>query len=168
MSKRVVFIAFLYSVLVIIYKLIIILGGYQLTRFGFYYSHILSVFFVIPFIMLAIQQVRDKDLGGTISGKNAFAAGLGVAAIAVILLSIYSYIEFEWKYRELAIEYYNSADFLEVIKRNKNVKPDAYPKIISDQIAGLSAIKAVTAKVFSFMFISASSAFICAVFMKRN
>lgn len=168
MSRRVIFIAVLYSILVIIFKLIIILGGYQLTRFGFYYSHILTVFCIIPFMMLAIQQVRDKELGGKISGKNAFAAGLSVAAIAVIILSVYAYIEFEWKFKDLSVEYYHSNDFLEVLKRNKNVKEVDYPKIINDQITGLSAMKAVTAKLFSFMFISASSAFICAVFMKKS
>jgi hypothetical protein len=168
MSKRVIFIGIIYSILVIVFKIYIILEGYQLTRFGFYYSHVLSVFCIIPFIILAIRQVRDKDLGGKISGKNAFAIGLSVAAVAVILLSVYAYIEFEWKFRNLSVEYYHSNDFLEVLKKSKNVKSENYPKIIEDQIAGLSAIKAVTAKLFSFMFISGSSAFVCAVFMKRN
>ncbi len=167
MNKRVVFIGISYSALVIIYKLIIILGGYQLTKFGFFYSHIISVFAIIPFMLLAIQQVRDKDTGGSISGKEAFGAALGVAGISIIFLSTYTYIEFEWKLKDLSIQYYNSLDYLEFLKGNKNLKVADHGKIIAAQIENLSAMKAVTAKLFSFLLISCSSAFMCGVFMRK-
>lgn len=168
MNKRVLFISLIYCVLVIIYKLIILLGGYQLTKFGFYYSHIISVFAIIPFMVLAIQQVRDKDMGGQIGGRNAMAVAMTIAAVAMIILSAYQYIEFEWKLKELSVQYYNGAEYLDFLKKNPQIKAADYPKIIADNIAGLSAFKAITAKLFSFLFISISSAFITAVFMKKN
>ena len=167
MNKKVVVIGIVYSVLVIIYKLIIILGGHQLTKFGFFYSHILSVFAIIPFMYLAVRLVRDKDSGGELSGKEAFAAALGVAGIAIIILSVYTYIEFEWKLKGLSAQYYNSLDYLEFLKGNKNVKPTDYQRIIDAQIESLSAMKAVTAKLFSFLLISISSAFMVGVFARK-
>src|SRR5688572_13891807 len=117
MNKRPIYIGIIYSILVIIYKLIILLGGYQLTKFGFYYSHIISVFFILPFMMLAIKMVRDKDMGGIISGRDALKAALGVFGIAVIILSVYTYFEFEWKMREISIQYYNGSDYHEFLKK---------------------------------------------------
>ena len=167
MNKKAIYFGIAYSIAVIIYKLIILLGGYQLTRFGFYFSHIVSVFFIIPFIALAIKQSRDKDGGGMISGRQAFSAGMTVAAIGIIIVSIYTYIEFEWKLKDISVQYYNSNMYLEFLKRNPQVKPEMYPKIISDNIASLSAFKAVTAKLMSFLIISGSCSFICSVFMKK-
>lgn len=168
MNKRVLFIGLLYCILVIIYKLVIVLGGYQLTKFGFYYSHVISVFAIIPFIVIGIKQVRDKDMGGKISGRNAMAVGMTIAGIAMIVLSVYQYIEFEWKLKELSIQYYNSKEYFSFLQKNKQVKPESYSKIIADNIAGLSAFKSITAKLFSFLFITLSTAFISAVFMKKN
>lgn len=168
MNKRVITLALIYSVLVIIYKLIILLGGYQLTRFGFYYSHVISVFFIFPFIFLAIKQIRDNENGGVIGGREAIKVGLSVSALSLVVISLYSYIEFEWKLRDLSVQYYNSNMYLEFLKGIPNVKPEDYPKIISDNILGLSAFRAVTAKLFSFLLITASFSFIIAVFMKKK
>ncbi len=168
MNKRALYLGLTYSILVIIYKLIIILGGYQLTKFGFYYSHFVSVAFIIPFMIIAVKLVRDKDMGGVISGKDAIRIALGVFGISVIILSAFTYFEFEWKMREISIQYYNSADYLEFLKKQTKVTPAMYPKIIEGNINELSAVKAVTAKLFSFFLISFSFAFVTAVFMKRR
>lgn len=168
MNKRALYLAIIYSVIVIIYKLIILLGGYQLTRFGFYYSHIISVFAIIPFMIIAIRLVRDKDNGGIIGGRQAINVAMTVAGVSILILSVYHYIEFEWKMRELSVNYYNSPDYLEFLRSNKKVKPENYQNIIADNIAALSGFKAVTAKLFSFLLITLSAAFICAVFMKRS
>lgn len=168
MNKRSLYLGLTYSILVIIYKLIVLLGGYQLTKFGFYYSHFVSVLFIIPFMIVAIKMVRDKDNGGIISGRDAIKIALGVFGIAVIILSLYTYIEFEWKMREISVQYYNSADYLEFLKKQTKITPDMYPKIIEENTADLSAMKAVTAKLFSFFLISFSFAFIISVFMKKG
>lgn len=168
MNKRVLYSSIIYCIIVIIYKLIIVLGGYQLTKFGFYFSHILSVFFIIPFMVITVKQVRDKDMGGKISGRNAMAVGMTIAAIAMIILSIYTYIEFEWKLKDLSLQYYHSADYIEFLKKNPKLKPEAYPQLIEDNIKNLSAFKSITAKLFSFLFVTLSTAFISAVFVKRH
>lgn len=168
MNRRSLYLGLVYSILVIIYKLIILLGGYQLTKFGFYYSHFVSVAFILPFMIAAIKLTRDKDNGGVISGRDAVKAALGVFGIAVIILSVYTYIEFEWKMREISVQYYNSADYLEFLQKQSRITPAMYPKIIEENTLALSAMKAVTAKLFSFFLISFSFAFISAVFMKKR
>jgi hypothetical protein len=173
MNKRALYLGLTYSILVIIYKLIILLGGYQLTKFGFYYSHFVSVAFIIPFMIIAIKLVRDKDNGGIISGRDAVKIGLGVFGIAVIILSVYTYIEFEWKMHEISVQYYNSADYLAFLEKQAKANPTKlnstmFPGIIKENVEALSAMKAVTAKLFSFFLISFSFAFIIAVFMKKS
>ena len=168
MNKRALYLGLTYSILVIIFKLIILLGGYSLTKFGFYYSHFVSVLFIIPFMIIAVKMVRDKDRGGIIGGRDAIRVALGVFGISVIILSVYTYIEFEWKMHEISVQYYNSPDYLEFLKRQQKITPAMYPKIIDENIGALSAMKAVTAKLFSFFLISVSFAFITAVFMKRR
>ncbi|MBP7808455.1 MAG: DUF4199 family protein [Bacteroidia bacterium] len=168
MNRRALYLGITYSILVIIYKLIILLGGYQLTKFGFYYSHFLSVAFILPFMIIAIKLSRDNDNGGVISGKDAVKVGLGVFGISVLILSTYTYIEFEWKLREISVQYYNSAEYLEFLKKQTKITPEMYPKIIEENTAALSAMKAVTAKLFSFFLLSFAFAFITAVFMKKR
>lgn len=168
MNKRPIYIAVIYSLLVIAFKLSIVLGGYLDTRFGFMYSHIVSVFFIIPFIWLSVKLVRDKDYGGVIMGREAFVAGLMVVAVSAIILSAYHYFEFEWKLRDFAVNYYNSAEFqADMLKRNPTVKAEQFPSLIKQQLESLSAFKAITAKLISFFFIGVSSSFLFAVFMKR-
>lgn len=55
MKNRALILGITYSVLVIIYKLIIVLGGYGLTKFGFLFSHIVSVVMIMPFILLQLN-----------------------------------------------------------------------------------------------------------------
>ena len=167
MNRRVVIIGIIYSLAVIIFKLVIIFSGNQLTKFGFFYSHMLTVFAIIPFMFIATKLVRDKDMGGIISGKQALSTAMGVVAIAMIILSIYNYVEFEWKMKDLSIQYYNSNEYLEFLKTNKAVKVEEYPKIIAAQIQDLSAAKAMTAKLFSLLLIGLSSAFMCGVFLRK-
>lgn len=168
MNKKVLYTAFAYSIFVIIFKLLILLGGYQLTRFGFYYSHVITVFLVVPFMIIAVKLVRDKDQGGKIGGRDALKIALGVAGISVIILSIYNYVEFEWKLKELSKLYYSSDDYLNFLKKNPKIKPENYSKIIEENSISLSSFRAVTAKLFSFLIISSGSAFLTAVFMKKK
>jgi hypothetical protein len=166
-------VALIYCVAVITFKLIILLGGYTLSRFGFYYSHTVSVFFLIPFLFLAIYRVREKDLGGVIGGREAVRVALTVVAVAAIILSLYHYMEFKWKYGEIALNYYHSEEYLNILKEQLARHPDKlkesdFPKIIENQIAELSAFRAATARLTPIVFIGLSGAFIAAVFMKRS
>lgn len=173
MNKRALYFGIAYSVLVIIYKLIILLGGYQLTNFGFYYSHIISVFAVIPFMILAIKQVRDNENSGVIGGRDALRIALTVFGVAVVILSCYTYVEFIWKMKEISVQYYNGAEYLKFLERQAQanptkLNPGMFKSVIEENIANLSAMKAVTAKLFSFFLLSFSFSFIIAVFMKKK
>lgn len=173
MNKRALNVGLLYCVVVIIYKLIILLGGFTLSRFGFYYSNIVAIFMIIPFFVLAIRQVRDKDFGGIISGKDAVRMALTVLAVAVVVLSLYNYIEFNWKFRDIAVQYYNSPEYLKIlndwqVKSPDKIKIENFSKIINEQITALSAGKATTGKLFPLILIGLSGAFITAMIMKRG
>lgn len=166
-TKRPVAFALIYSVIAIIFKLIVLLGGFALTKFGFYFSNIVSVLMMVPFIFLTIYFVK-KDNGGFIGGKEGLQSGLKMAVLAIIILSAYHYIEFEWKWHDLSVEYYNSAQFKEFLGKNPTIKVGQYPKIISDGINELSPMKAVTGKLFLLLFFAVSTSFVCAVALRKN
>ncbi len=173
MNKRAVSIGLLYSVLAIIFKLVILLGGYTLTKFGFYYSNIVTVLFTLPFFFLAIYLVREKDLGGIISGKDAMRMAMTVLGISVIILSVYNYIEFNWKFKDIATQYYQGNEYLEILKTQQKKYPDKikvenFPGIIQEQLSSLSAFKATTGKLIPLLFIGVGGAFISAILLKRS
>jgi hypothetical protein len=167
MRNRPLVLGIAYSILVIIFKLIIILGGYGLSKFGFYFSHIVSVVAIAPFIFFTIQLTK-ADNGGFIGGKEALKTGLKMLVVAAIITSAYNYIEFEWKWKDLSIEYYNSQTFKDILATKPKFTPAEYPKIISEAISGLSAFKAITGKLFILFFFSISVAFISAVFLRKG
>ncbi|MDI1354955.1 MAG: DUF4199 domain-containing protein [bacterium] len=173
MNKRALIYGCIYAALVIIFKLVILLGGYTLTKFGFYYSNVVSILFIFPFFYLGIQQTRDKDLGGIISGRDSIKLALTILSISVIFVSMYNYIEFNWKYKDIAIEYYNSRDYFNILTAQQIAHPDKlkvenFPKIIEEQISDLSAFKATTGKLIPMLFFGFGGAFVMAMFLKRS
>lgn len=159
--------AIAYSLLVIIYKVAVILSGQALSKFNFYFSNILSVLAVIPFIFLTIKYAR-RDKGGYIGGSEALKTGLLMAVISALILSVYNYIEFEWVWRDLSAEYYHSNEFKLFLEKNKQIKAEEYPAKIEAAISEISAMKAVTGKLATLIFISIGASFMCAVFLKRK
>ncbi len=170
MNKKALIYGVAYSIFVIAFKLIILLGGYYSTKYGFYFAHITTVFLIIPFYIVGIKNIRDRDNFGIIAGKEAMRIALTIFAVSAIIISVYHYIEFEWKGKQLAIEYYKSEQFMAFLKSNVKIKAEDYQKIIAEQIqlSETSAFKATTGKLFSFMLIGLISAFICSVFLKRG
>jgi hypothetical protein len=173
MNKRALITGFIYCLFIIAFKLFILLGGYTFTRFGFNYAHIISIFFIIPFFMIAIRGVREKEMNGAIGGRHALRISLTVLATAMVLLSIYNYVEFNWKFKELAIQYYNSPAYLDILKEAAKKVPDKvketdFPTIISQQISGLSPGKSTTGKLFPLLLVGLSGAFASAMFMRKN
>lgn len=166
-KNRAVLLGVIYSVLVIIYKLIIILGGYALTKFGFFFSNIIAVAAIIPFIFMAVKLTRDEK-GGFIGGKHGMRIGLTLTIVAALILSAYNYIEFEWKWKDLSVEYYNSAAYKEFLGRNTQIKSEEYPQIIKSAIAELSPFKAITAKLFVLFFFGVSTSFMSAVLLRKR
>ena len=173
MNKRALVIGLLYALTAIVFKLVILLGGYTLSKFGFYYSNIITVLLILPFFFIAIYQVREKDCAGIISGKDAMRMALTVLAVGIVLVSCYNFIEFNWKYKEIATQYYKSQEYLEILKNAQLKNPDKikvsdFPRIIEEQLSSLSASKAATGKLFPLLFIGLSGAFISAVLMKKS
>lgn len=86
---------------------------------------------------------------------------------------MYHFIEFNWKFKEIAVQYYNSQDYLEVLKRMQaqlpdKIKTEDFPKIIEEQIQSLSAFKASTGKLLPLLIIGLSGAFITSALMKKQ
>lgn len=167
MNKKALVIAFIYSALVIIYKMSIWFSGKMFNDFNFKYSHILTVLSIIPFLIVAIKLVRDKDNNGVISGRDAMRIALTVVGISAIVLSVYNYIEFKMNMDAFA-DYYRSDTYMSYMLKDPKAKQLGYQKIIDFQISQLSPIKATTGKLFPFLLLSLSGSFICAVFMKKN
>ncbi len=173
MNKRALVYGLAYCAVAIAFKLYILLGGYILTNFGFNFSHIVSVIFIIPFLFLAATQVRKKDLSGVMSGREAMRISLTVVAVAVVVMSIYNYVEFVWKYNEIATTYYNSDKYLEVLKKLQvqnpgKLKTEDFPAIISEQINGITPFRSTTFKLIPLLFFGFTGSFICSVFVKRQ
>lgn len=167
MNKKALVIAFLYSFAVIGFKMFIWLGGHTFTDFYFKYAHILSVLAIIPFLLMVIKWVRDKDNSGIISGKEAMRMALIVVGVSAILLSVYNYIEFKYSLEDYA-NYYKSEKYLSFLQKDPKALKLGYDKIIEFQISQLSPFKAATGKLFPFLLISLSASFICAVFLKKG
>jgi hypothetical protein len=170
MNKKGLIFGIAYSVFVIAFKLFILLGGYSLSHFGWYYSNVVGVFMIIPFYILAIKSVRDKDQNGFIGGREGMRVALTVFATGAILVSTYNYIEFEYSGKAMAIEYYNSQQFLDFLKTQPKIKAEDYQKIIAEQVkmSEVSAFKATTGKLFSYMLLGISSAVIVSLIMRRK
>ncbi|MDO9000906.1 MAG: DUF4199 domain-containing protein [Bacteroidota bacterium] len=170
MNRKALYFGLAYSATVIAFKLFILLGGYSLSTFGYFYSSITSVLLIIPFYYLAIKSVRDKDYGGIIGGKEAVRICLTIFAVSAVIVSVYNYFEFENSGKALAIDYYNSEQFMTFLKAQAKIKAEDYQKIIAEQIKAseVSGFKATTGKLFSFMLIGAISAFITSAIMKKS
>jgi uncharacterized membrane protein YhaH (DUF805 family) len=169
-NKKALYFGLGYSIAAIAFKLFILLAGYSLSTFGFFYSSITSVLLIIPFYVMAVKSVRDADYVGIIGGREAARICLTIFAIGAVLISIYNYFEFEYSGKALAIDYYNSEQFMTFLKAQPKIKPEDYQKIIAEQIhtSEVSAFKATTGKLFSYMFIGLSGAFITSAIMKRS
>lgn len=170
MNKKALLFGLIYSACVIAFKLSILLGGYSLSHFGWYYSHALSVFLITPFYFVLLYNVRQKDFNGAMSGRDGLRIALSMFAVAAIITSIYNYIEFEYSGKQLAVDYYHGQQFLDYLKTLPKIKPETYSKIIEEQVSNAvtSSFKATTGKLFGLMFIGISGAVIAAAFMRKK
>ncbi|MBA2611011.1 MAG: DUF4199 domain-containing protein [Bacteroidetes bacterium] len=169
MNRRALYFGIAYSITVIIFKLLIVLGGYSLSTFGYFYSGITSVLLLVPFYYLAVRGTRN-DYSGVIGGREVLRICLTIFAVGAVLVSIYNYFEFEYSGKALAIAYYNSEQFMTFLKAQPKIKAEDYQKIIVEQIKAseVSAFKATTGKLFSYILIGTISAFITSALMKRS
>jgi len=174
MNKRAFYYGLLYSGLVIAYKLVIFLGGYAFTKFGFYYSNLVSNLLIVPFFFLCIQQVRNKDYEGYINGREAMRLAFTVLAVSMILISTYNYFELgSEKFRELAAAYYNGAEYRSILLAQQpnfpeQLKTENFPRIIDEQINGLSPFKAATFKLIPMLIFGMGGAFMASIALRKK
>jgi hypothetical protein len=170
MNRRALRSGLAYSALYIAFKLVILLGGYSLTRFGYFYSNLTAALLIIPFYYITVKQSRDADGNGVIGGKNAMRLCLTVFAIAAVLTSVYNYFEYVYGGQQLAIDYYHGPQFLEFLNKQWKIKPEDYTRIIEEQVKGAegAAFRATTGKLFSLLLVGLTGAFAVASLMKRN
>jgi len=172
MNKKALFLGIAYSLCYIIFKLAVLLGDYTLSNFGYYYSTVIGAVIIIPFLFIAIYLVR-KDYGGLIAGKEALRIGLTVLAVGMIVTSVYNYVEFNWKLKDISMAYFNGPEYLdnlqkEQIKNPDKLKVEHFPVIIKEKIEGLSAFKAATGKLVPLLFFGLGGAFFASIFLKRS
>ena len=174
MNKRALYFGLLYSAVVIIYKLTIFLGGYAFTKFGFYYSNLVSNLLIVPFFFFCILQVRTKDYDGFINGREAIRLAFTVLAISMIIITGYNYFELgSEKFRELAVVYYNSDEYRNILLAQQpnfpeKLKTENFPKIISEQINGLSPFRAATFKLIPMLIFGLGGAFMASIVLRRK
>lgn len=173
MNRRAVYNGLIYCAMAVALKLYILLGGYSFSKFGFYYSHIISVLLIIPFFFIAIWQVREKELGGQIGGRQAVRIALTVLVVGIVVMSLYNYFEFSLKLQAISADYYNSALYTERLREMQarmpgKIKTEEFPKIIQEQLASLSPFKATTGKLIPMMVVGLGAALVAAVMLKRS
>jgi len=170
MNRKALYHGLAYSAFFILFKLSILLGGYSLTKFGYFYSNVTAVILIIPFYWSCVKSVRDKDLGGIIAGRECVRLCLTVFAVAALLTSIYHYFEYKYSGQMLAVEYYHSEQFMEFLRHQAKIKPADYDRIIEEQVKNAegAAFRATTGKLFSLLIIGLPAAFAVSSLMKRK
>ena len=76
MNKKALFYGLIYSITFIAIKLTVLLGGYSLNKFGYYFSNISCVLLIIPFYFIALKHIRDRDYKGV--GQGDFAENIHI------------------------------------------------------------------------------------------
>jgi hypothetical protein len=170
MNRRALYTALAYSALVILIKLFIIFKQYYASHFGFYYAHILTVLLILPFFGFALKNVRDKENNGVISGRECMRICLTILAVSAIILTVYNYAEVKFYGKQMAEVHYRSDEYMTFLKKQRSVKPEQYNEIIETQISGVpdNAFRFATAKLFPFVLIGLSGAFVISMVMKRR
>lgn len=174
MNKRALFFGLAYSATIIAYKLILLYGNYSFTKFGFYYANVVGILAIVPFFILCVQQVRDKEYGGFIGGREAIRLAFTVLSVSIIVISAYNYFEVgSEKFRTEAEKYYRGSEYLELLTTQQKLIPEKlkvedFPKIIEEQISGLSPFRAATFKIIPMLVVGLGGAFMAAITMRRK
>ncbi len=171
MHKRALIFGLIYSLLVIGFKAFLQVGHYYTSTFGFALSHITSVLFIIPFMIVLLITVKKKEFDGVIAGREAMRIGLTMVAIAAIVTTAYNYFEISRYGKEMAEAYYNGDRFkLFLIKKVPDITKHA--AIITENIRMATEENtpfiAATVKLLPLLFIGGSAAFLTSVFIKRS
>lgn len=162
--------AFIYSILVIAFKLFVFYSGLQMTKLGMY-SHILSLLIMLPFVFVLIFLLR-KEIGGEISGKLALKEALVFVSLAAIILSVFNFVFFENELNDYIVNYIQTEGPKSIQEQAKKIgKPVTtaeIDKMINGEITNLSAFKDTTSKLFSIIAFGIFSSFVTSIFLKKS
>lgn len=83
----------------------------------------ISIILALLAVFLGIKSYRDRELGGVISFSKGFGVGVGIAAIASLILGLYTFAHIAWldpnfeeNYSAWAIENVQTSDMSQVEK----------------------------------------------------
>jgi hypothetical protein len=169
MNKRLIFFSLLYVLFTTSSICISFYGGYIKQLNLVYFLTLLSFF---PFVFIYLLQIRNKEYGGTISGKDAMKQALKMVMLSTLLLTIFQVVFFELDFKEYKINHIKSIgpDILkkEITKGQLKAKVEDIPKILENDIKQVSLFAEVTATLFKTIFYGLFSSFISAIILKRK
>jgi predicted secreted protein len=169
MNKRLILFSSLYSVFTIVAICISFYGGYIKQLNLIYFLTLLSF---LPFVFVFLLQLRNKDNGGIISGRDAMKQALKMVLLSTFLLTLFQIVFFEMDFRDYKINHIRAIgpDIIkqEISKGQLKAKVEDIPKILENDIKQVTLFAEITATLFKTIFYGLFSSFISAMILKRK
>jgi hypothetical protein len=169
MNKRLILFSSLYTVFTIVAICISFYGGYIKQLNLIYFLTLLSF---LPFVFVFLLQLRNKDNGGIISGRDAMKQALKMVLLSTFLLTLFQIVFFEMDFRDYKINHIRAIgpDIIkqEISKGQLKAKVEDIPKILENDIKQVTLFAEITATLFKTIFYGLFSSFISAMILKRK
>jgi len=169
MSKRLILFSTLYVAFTISSICISFYGGFIKQLNLVYFLTLLSF---LPFVFVYLLQLRNKDNGGVISGKDAMKQALKMVMLSTLLLTLFQVIFFELDFKDYKINHIRNIGpeiiKQEITKGQLKAKIEDIPKILENDIKQVTLFAEVTATLFKTIFYGLFSSFISAMILKRK
>ena len=169
MSKRLILFSLLYVFFTVSSICISFYGCYVKQLNLIYFLSLLAFF---PFVFIFLLQLRNKDNGGIISGRDAMKQALKMVLLSTLLLTIFQIVFFELDFKDYKINHIRNIG-PEIIKQEitngqLKAKVEDIPKILENDIKQVSLFAEITATLFKTIFYGLFSSFISAMILKRK
>ena len=169
MNKRLILFSSLYIIFTIAAICISFYGGYIKQLNLIYFLTLLSF---LPFVFVFLLQLRNKDNGGMISGRDAMKQALKMVLLSTFLLTLFQIVFFEMDFRDYKINHIRAIgpDIIkqEISKGQLKAKVEDIPKILENDIKQVTLFAEITATLFKTIFYGLFSSFISAMILKRK
>ena len=169
MNKRLILFSSLYIIFTIAAICISFYGGYIKQLNLIYFLTLLSF---LPFVFVFLLQLRNKDNGGIISGRDAMKQALKMVMLSTFLLTLFQIVFFELDFKDYKINHIRSIgpDIIkqEISKGQLKAKVEDIPKILENDIKQVTLFAEITATLFKTIFYGLFSSFISAMILKRK
>jgi hypothetical protein len=169
MNKRLILFSSLYIIFTIAAICISFYGGYIKQLNLIYFLTLLSF---LPFVFVFLLQLRNKDNGGIISGRDAMKQALKMVLLSTFLLTLFQIVFFEMDFRDYKINHIRAIgpDIIkqEISKGQLKAKVEDIPKILENDIKQVTLFAEITATLFKTIFYGLFSSFISAMILKRK